>query len=144
MAIFSVENKYLGIVIDFVALAAFGLTTFFLVFFFWRQSVLLTGLLLALSALALFLWRDWRIVALYVFCATMGYLAESSAVYYGVWRYTKPDLTYTPYWLPVLWGLATLFIARSYFIICRIFDLFMQGKQEAGQKKEKTGKKPGR
>jgi hypothetical protein len=48
------------------------------------------------------------IVYLIVFFA--GPISEMIAIYFGAWNYAHPDLLGIPYWLPFVWGNASLYI----------------------------------
>ncbi len=47
---------------------------------------------------------------LYLLMFFTGILLEIIAVYFGGWNYTHPDILGIPYWLPFVWGNASLYI----------------------------------
>lgn len=72
---------------------------------FWRNQVLTSLLLIMLAFIKhkkFPLKREWLLFGL---SATWGTLAESVAIFAGVWSYTQPHLINIPFWLPFLWGL---------------------------------------
>ncbi len=44
--------------------------------------------------------------------ATFGPLAEIIAVHFGVWSYSHATIIGIPLWLPLLWGLASVFFLK--------------------------------
>lgn len=86
-------------------------------------------LLLALTALsAVFLLLHKKMAYLYVFAITafFGPLAEAVAIYFGAWTYAIPQFIGIPVWLPVLWGLAGVFIVR---VLNRVAPLLENSRQ---------------
>ncbi len=92
---------------------AIGLTSAF-----WRQPVVLTICLALLSAFQLYKWHSKSDLIFYFVPFVLGPLAESIAIYFGAWQYSKP-LYLIPIWLPVLWGIAALFMKKMCEIILR-------------------------
>jgi hypothetical protein len=60
----------------------------------------------------LLVWRTREDICLYVIVAVSGALAEASAISFGVWVYSMPDVIGIPIWLPFVWGIAGVFINR--------------------------------
>jgi hypothetical protein len=77
----------------------------------WAHPVKLTGCYVLVSIFALCKWHTKADVFCYVVAAFLGPLGEVVVVYYGAWTYAKPSLL-IPIWLPLLWGVAGLFLRR--------------------------------
>jgi hypothetical protein len=84
----------------------------------YENTLVLTGVLLVLTAIALGIDRRPGDVWILIGGAVLGPVAEAVAVACGAWTYTVPDALGLPLWLPVAWGLATLLIKR----ITEIFE----------------------
>jgi hypothetical protein len=54
---------------------------------------------------------------LFFVAGVFGAFAEVVAVLFGAWTYAVPSPIGIPYWLPLLWGLAALFLRHMYLII---------------------------
>jgi hypothetical protein len=79
--------------------------------FLWRRPL---ALLLGLVAISVFMLHRWHGRADLFFYGTgfvLGPLGEAMAVYFGAWRYAKPQFL-IPVWLPFLWGIASLLVKR--------------------------------
>ena len=65
---------------------------------------------------------DWSIKYLILFIAIMisGPIAESVAIYFGLWNYSSPFFLGIPIWLPFVWGNAGLYIIRLKALIDKI------------------------
>ena len=72
-------------------------------------------LLLALVVVAggwLYMLHDRRYLYVFGVAGFAGPIAEVIAIYAGAWQYTLPQYAEIPVWLPILWGLAGMFIVR--------------------------------
>jgi hypothetical protein len=67
-------------------------------------------ILMTLSLIGLSKWKNKETFILFILAAISGAFAEATAIYFGVWAYTLPDIIGVPYWLFVLWGNAGMFI----------------------------------
>ncbi len=67
-----------------------------------------------LAVLLLFVNRAKRELKIFLFCGFSGALAEAFAVFFGPWSYANPDFIGVPFWLFILWGIASVFIVRVY------------------------------
>ncbi|VVB57720.1 Uncharacterised protein [uncultured archaeon] len=78
---------------------------------FWANPAFLAVMLVGLSLIML--WKsepaDWWA---YAFCALFGTLAEMMGVAVGAWQYGAGTLLGVPVWLPLLWGIACLFMVQ--------------------------------
>ena len=83
-----------------------------LVSLLYKQTVLLTIIMVAGWAIALKLWHSKNDIATLLAGAVAGTLAESIAVMTGAWKYANPTLLGIPLWLPLLWGGAAMFIRK--------------------------------
>ena len=77
----------------------------------WRYPVLLTGCYTIVSILILLKWHTRADLVAYIAMAVLGPLGEAITIHYGAWTYAKPALI-IPLWLPLLWGVAGLFLRR--------------------------------
>lgn len=80
----------------------------------YAHEVLLLFTLLALGSSLLLVKRSLVELFLFVICGLAGALAEMIAIFHGTWYYNTQHLYGIPFWLPVLWGLAAIFIKRVY------------------------------
>jgi len=88
---------------------------------FITHDNLILSVLLTLITLAMFLvMRDIRVIAVFAVAFLFGPLAEVLAIRHGLWRYKDPLVLGIPPWLPLLWGIASLFIVRVYLDSQRI------------------------
>jgi len=90
-----------------------GLTALACVCLFWSRPALLTALLLTVATVMLFARRSLNDVLLFVSCGGLGALAEACAVRSGAYVYTLPIALGIPLWLPVIWGIAALFVKET-------------------------------
>ena len=80
--------------------------------FLWHVPLLLTLILLVESGIMILLYMDRSDIYLFVACGLCGAMAESIAVFFGAWDYSRIDIIGIPIWLPILWGVAGIFIKR--------------------------------
>ena len=80
--------------------------------FFWNNSLLLFGILIVVSILTFLISVSKEDLVLFIVCGFWFTFSESIAIYFGVWTYTSPHIFGVPYWLPLLWGIAAVFIKR--------------------------------
>jgi len=73
----------------------------------WEREQALLGVLLAIVALTLALYRSRRLTVFFFVGAILGPLAESFAIRAGAWTYGGIEALF-PLWLPPAWGLAAL------------------------------------
>jgi hypothetical protein len=90
-----------------------GLTALACVCTLWPRPILLTAVLLAIAAVMLWARRSMSDVLLFVCCGVLGALAEACAVRCGAYAYTLPIALGIPLWLPVIWGIAALFVKET-------------------------------
>lgn len=83
----------------------------------WQHGGWLLGVLLAIAAAMLLLRRSWHEFRTFAFCSLAGAAAEMVAIHGGAWTYGAPDGMGIPIWLPVLWGIAGVFVVRVHEII---------------------------
>ncbi len=77
----------------------------------WRSPLVLFGALVLISILMLYRWHEKRDVAFYFLALALGPLGEIGPVRFGAWAYSEP-FYFIPIWLPLLWGIAALFLRR--------------------------------
>lgn len=91
-----------------------SISSLFLVGLFYSNELLLFILLLVLSTIILKLYWSKKELALFIIVGIAGALAEVVAIAFGAWTYAYKSLYTVPFWLPVLWGIAGIFIKRMY------------------------------
>ena len=77
----------------------------------WSQPVVLTINLAVLTVIQLYKWHTKSDLVYFSVPFVLGPLAEGIAIYFGAWQYSKP-VYLIPVWLPVLWGIAALFMKK--------------------------------
>ncbi len=80
----------------------------------WEYNLILTIVLVALAAFMLLMNKSKQELRIFVYCGLSGALAEVIVVFFGAWTYANPNIIGIPIWLIVLWGIASVFIVRSY------------------------------
>jgi hypothetical protein len=94
-----------------------AICTLFSTSLLWQKPFQLTLVLASISAFMLLVWKSKEDLYLYAIVAVSGAIAEAVAIAFGVWKYTLPNFAGIPAWLPLLWGLAAVFIRRIAFEI---------------------------
>jgi hypothetical protein len=102
---------------SFFYVCLIGLAALLATSFLWMIPLLLTGLLLLLSAFMILIRKNNEDLYLFIVVGILGAFAEVVAVLFGAWTYTVPSSVGVPYWLPLLWGLAALFLRNLYLLI---------------------------
>jgi uncharacterized membrane protein YoaT (DUF817 family) len=92
-------------------LATISLT---IVAFIWKYNLILFIALSILATLMLLIERSKQEVKTFAFCAIFGAVSEYVAISYGAWTYGNPNLFSIPIWLPLLWGISSIYIIRVY------------------------------
>ncbi len=82
--------------------------------FLWEHNLALSLILVILAIIMLLTKRSTKELKTFIICALSGAIAESLAVMMGAWSYTNPDIVGIPMWLPILWGIAAIFMVRLY------------------------------
>lgn len=85
----------------------------------WRDNLLLLVFLILLSMVMLFRERSKAELFTFLFCGIAGACAEMVAIYAGAWTYGNPNMINIPIWLPVLWGIAGVFMGKVYTLFKR-------------------------
>lgn len=98
-----------------------GVLTLLLVSLLWREEVLLFVLLILNAILMLYLVGFRKNLVIFLFCAVFGAIAEIIAIYFGAWHYSNPQILGIPIWLPVLWGIASLFMNNLSKVVSKYF-----------------------
>ncbi len=80
----------------------------------WPYNWMLFLVLMVLAVVMLWLEKQKKEVKLFVFCGLTGAVAEIIAIVAGAWTYANADLYNIPVWLPVLWGIAAVYMSRAY------------------------------
>lgn len=101
-------NKMLKQILHYL----FSILSLVAVCFLWKYNIILFLVLLAISFLLLFIQKEKSEIWLFIACGFYGALAEIIAIYFGSWTYNSADFLGVPIWLPVLWGIAALFMKR--------------------------------
>jgi len=80
----------------------------------WGSSLMVFAVLLVMAVLMLSIERSKEEVKTFLLCSVCGSIAEYIAISLGAWTYKNPDIFNIPIWLPLLWGIASVFIVRVY------------------------------
>jgi hypothetical protein len=96
----------------FLYSCSLSLLSLLVVSFFWKEPLLLTFLMVLVSAIMLIVWRKKEDLYLYTIVGLTGALAEAVAIAFGAWTYTLPTAIGIPIWLPFLWGIAGVVIKK--------------------------------
>lgn len=88
---------------------------------FWKNN-LLTLTLLILSSIILLYKAKKEEYILFILCAISGAIAEIIAITGGAWTYNNNSFLGIPYWLPILWGIAGIFMYRVGRILKNYFS----------------------
>jgi len=91
-----------------------GFAAIFAVAFLWRTSFLLFSVLAVIALLLFVVQRDRGEALLFVLAGIWGLTAEWIVMFFGAWEYRIAHVLGAPYWLPILWGLAAVFLKRLY------------------------------
>ncbi|MGM5481355.1 MAG: hypothetical protein ACQESE_03000 [Nanobdellota archaeon] len=94
---------YLIAVLALTAVASLYATELFL----FLVLLFLAGMLLLVR------WSLAELI-LFIACGLAGAGAEIFAITFGTWYYSTQHVFSIPFWLPVLWGIAAVFIKRIY------------------------------
>lgn len=91
----------------------------------WRSPELLGAFLLVIGACMIAVGRSWRRDAIFFLIGgAWGAFAEGVAVTFGAaWAYQQPHLLGVPYWLPLVWGSASIMLWRMGEGIKEFFEL---------------------
>ena len=83
----------------------FLVTVSVLVFsFFWENNLLITSVIILISIVLLFIFREKDNLYVFITMAIIGPLVEICDIYFGAWQYSNPNLYLIPTWLPFVWG----------------------------------------
>lgn len=80
----------------------------------WCHNIILFALLLIMAAALFLIERSNSEIKTFLFCAICGMTAEYIAISFGAWNYQNPNFFNIPIWLPLLWGIASVFIVRAH------------------------------
>jgi uncharacterized membrane protein YoaT (DUF817 family) len=90
----------------------FAVLCLLLVSQFWQVPSILF-VLLAINALMLIIMGKPRHDAtLFILAGIWGAGAEMVGIYFGAWSYPMPNIFGIPFWLPLVWGTAGVFLMR--------------------------------
>jgi len=101
--------------------AIFAIVALLSVSLLWKESYILTVVLGITAMCMLLVNKSKHEIYLFFLSGMAGAFAEAIAISAGAWTYTLPTLIGVPIWLPVLWGIAAVFIVRTYKFIEMIF-----------------------
>ncbi|MCI0694062.1 DUF2878 family protein [candidate division KSB1 bacterium] len=77
----------------------------------WQKPPILSLCYIVISIFMLNKWHARDDLFFYFVAFVLGPAGEMVAVYFGAWEYAKP-LYLIPIWLPILWGMAALFMKK--------------------------------
>jgi hypothetical protein len=88
----------------------------------WRRPYTLTAVLLVLSAVSLYIKNDRKFVLFFIFTGLSGAAAEYLGIHSGAWKYMEPQVLGLPLWLPILWGVAALYMQSQYHLAKLVYN----------------------
>ena len=108
-------RKVLSVIV--IGLGAVG--TLMSVALLWQMPLVLTAVLVLISAFMLFYHKSKSVLFVYVFGFFFGPITEIVAISHGAWSYAAPHLFGVPFWLPFVWGAASITIISAYLYVKR-------------------------
>jgi hypothetical protein len=104
-----------------------------LVAFLWHKPVILMLCFIVTSILVFIKWHTRSDLFFYFTAFVIGSVAESIAINFGAWNYSKPFYL-IPIWLPLLWGIAALIVKNMSETLLkkRVESEPEHGKQDPG------------
>ena len=96
-------------------LVLFAVMTF-LTLVFWSNNLLLTVMLLTLSAIGMLYYTKTERL-FFILVGGFGVLLEMLGGYIGIWRYASPNLFTVPFWIFFCWGITFMFLHSIYGLI---------------------------
>ena len=75
----------------------------------WHKQVTLMVCYGFISVIAILRWHTKSDLFFYFAAFLLGPIAESVAIYFGAWEYSKKFFL-IPIWLPLLWGIGALIV----------------------------------
>ena len=91
-----------------------------LIAFYWKNTVLITILLLALALLINLKSKKLDII-FYITVAVFATIVESVAMGTGAWTYTQQHILNFPIWLPLYWGMGGVVMKDLYLVMKHYF-----------------------
>ncbi len=89
-----------------------ALITLISVVLLWKSPFVLTALLILISIIFILIQKSKKqALIVYIKYGLAGACAEAIAILSGAWNYSLTN--FIPIWLPLLWGIAALFIFSS-------------------------------
>jgi uncharacterized membrane protein len=104
---------------DWFVIAAGAIGTLIATMVLWQFPFPLILVLVLLSLGMISYLKKKRLIVIYFFGFFFGPLTEAASIYTGAWHYTAPDILGFPFWLPFVWGSASVVIAATYEVIDR-------------------------
>ncbi len=92
-----------------------------LIFFFWKNNILLTSALLIVSAFILFSWSSKEEKILYFACFILGPFYDLILAPAGAWSYGNPTTFGIPIWIYPAYGNSIVAIIKIGKSVARIF-----------------------
>jgi hypothetical protein len=97
-----------------LAFIVLALLSLFIPSFISKNPFIISGLLILVTIGMFYLKLELQILKIYILAFFLGPLAEIIAIHQGLWIYGAPAFFGIPLWLPLEWGIATLFILGLY------------------------------
>lgn len=89
-----------------------ALATLASVSLFWKNPAAAALLAALAGVLMLAARKSQKDILLYLVVGVLGASMEAVAIYFGTWAYSAPDVYGIPFWLPLAWGNAGIFVKR--------------------------------
>ena len=97
-----------------------ALLTLFSVTFLWQYPLILNLLCLVYSGVTLYLFKSRSGFFYFLLFGLLGAGSEVLVVQFGAWKYANPDFLGIPFWLILIWGIAGIYIVKTFEKIQKI------------------------
>ena len=91
----------------------FAILTLLIVSFFYKKIMFVTIIVGLISFIGLIKWKSKLTLFIFILTGIFGVLAESFAIWNGVWKYSFFNFQNIPLWLFFVWGNTGAFIYQT-------------------------------
>ena len=105
----SLEKEWKNIIFNM----CFDLLTLLIPVFLYKKILATTLILIIIAVIGLIKYCSKISIAVFLFGALFGAIAEIIAIKYGIWNYTLSNFMNIPSWLFIVWGNAAVFIYQT-------------------------------
>ena len=105
----SLEKEWKNIIFNL----CFALLTLLIPVFLYKKILSTTITLMIIAVIGLIKYHSKISLAVFLFGALFGAIAEIIAIKYGLWNYTLSNFMNIPSWLFIFWGNVAVFIYQT-------------------------------